>query len=303
MAQHEGRLPRRLRAQRPPVLPDARPETAQTVLPDLPRVGALDALLREVDSLRLTLETDLTLAAAAVENGAPQVAADIIDSDRDGLRFFEKRALEHVAELARPAKRRVRVPAAPFVAAAAVAGFLLGVVPHTTHPTTTDTISAQSASANASLATLERAASTGQTAEAIKAANALHGQIAEALASAQSDPVAAQAALTLLHKEQVALQNAGDSAALDQVLAASRQLSKTLLTVLNKGVAAKPRLASAPAVPVIASPEPRASTSPRPTHSTSPSPKPRTSSSTRPSSSPSPSPSSGNGLPGPPGFS
>ncbi len=296
MTQHEGRLPRRLRAQRPPVLPDARPETAETVLPDLPRVGALDALLREVDSLRLTLETDLTLAAAAVESGAPGVAVDIIDSDRDGLRFFEKRALGHVADLAQPAKRRIRVPAAPFVAAAAVAGFLLGVVPHTTRPTTTDTISAQSASASANLATLEKAAQTGQTQAVIVAAQQLHGQILTVLTLAKTDPAAAQAALELLSKEQRALQSSGDAAALDQILADSRSLTRQLKTILN-GVATKPRLASPPTVPVVPSAAPHATSSPQPSHS--PSAKPKPSSTTKPSSSPSPSPSSGNGLPDP----
>lgn len=293
---------RRLRPSRASDRP--KPETAGSVLPGVPRVDALDALLREVDSLRLTLETDLTLAAAAVEGGAPHLAADILDSDRDGLRAFEQRALGHLEELAAPRRRRLRVPAAPFVAAAAVAGFLLGVVPHTTRPTVPDTITAQAASADRSLADLEAAASSGQTAQAIAAANQLHGQIAQVLAAAQDDPKAAKAALALLHKEQVVLQSAGDAAALDQVLAVSRQLSRTLLTVLKT---APP--SSVPTAPVVvaASSHPRPHSSPTPTSrpATAPTSSPSPSAKPRPATSPSasPSPSSGTGLPGTPRFS
>ena len=118
MTERGSRPVRRLRSVRPPVTD----ETAASILPGHPRVGALDALLREVDGLRLTHETDLTLAAAAVEAGAPESAVDIIDSDRDSLHTFESRALGHLSDLAAgPVVRRhsrwSRVPAAPFVAA------------------------------------------------------------------------------------------------------------------------------------------------------------------------------------------
>ena len=299
MEEHQGRRPRRLRAQRPPVLPAGR-ESAESVLPDVPRVGALDALLREVDSLRLTLETDLTLAAAAVEHGSPQVAIDIIDSDRDGLRGFESRALEHVADLARP-KRRLRVPAAPFIAAAAVAGFVLGVVPHTTTPTQTDTTNASSDSATESLNQLTTAASNGETGAAILAANRMHAQLLAVIARAKTDPLAAREALELLRAEQFVLSNAGtDSAALTQALAASRQLSSRILLVLTTATAS-PHGSTPPIV--FTPPSPRQTTSPKP--ATAPTPKPATTTSPKaqPSSSPSPSGSPSGGLPNPPGFS
>jgi hypothetical protein len=299
MEEQQSRRPRRLRAQRPPELPVGR-ESAESVLPDLPRVGALDALLREVDSLRLTLETDLTLAAAAVESGAPQVALDIIDSDRDGLQGFEERALGHLADLARP-KRRLRVPAAPFIAAAAVAGFVLGVVPHTATPTQTDTRTVSSDSATESLNQLTTAASNGETAQAVQAANKMHAQLLAVVAQAKTNPVAAQQALALLRAEQFVLSNAsGGSAALTQALVASRQLSSRILLVLTT---AKPRV-SAPAVVVAPSPRPATTPSPKPTTSSSTRPKPTSSAS--PKSAPSPTPSgspNGGGLPGAPGFS
>jgi len=43
-----------------------------------PRVVGLDALLRELDGLRRTLETDMSLAASAVDAQAMTLARDII---------------------------------------------------------------------------------------------------------------------------------------------------------------------------------------------------------------------------------
>lgn len=306
MEEQRRRL-RRLRAQRPPVLPEVR-ESAESVLPDVPRVGALDALLREIDSLRLTLETDLTLAAAAVESGAPQVAVDIIDGDRDGVRGFEQRALGHLSELARP-RRRFRVPAAPFVAAAAVAGFVLGVVPHTTPaPTDAQTVSADSATE--SLNQLTTAASNGETDEAILAANRMHAQLLAVVAQAKTDPAAAQQALALLRAEQFVLANAGThSVALTQALAASRQLTSRILLVLTRAAGSPAPHGVPPTFTVVApSPDPRTTSSPKPTAtataSTKPQPKPTTTAAppVTPSPSPSGSPSGRGGLPSSPGF-
>jgi hypothetical protein len=299
MDEHQGRRFRRPRAQRTPELPTAR-ESAETVLPDIPRVGALDALLREVDSLRLTLETDLTLAAAAVEGGAPQVAIDIIDSDRDGLRSFEDNALGHVAELARH-RRRFRVPAAPFVAAAAVAGFLLGVVPHTSAPAQTDaTISSNLAAENLSL--LKAATSNGETDQAVEAANALHAQLLSVVAQAKTDPGAAATALALLQQEQQVLVSAGTgSPALNEALATSRQLTRLIRAVIATSA---PAPTQQPAVRVVvpsSSPSPKAKPTTSPT--ASPKAKPTTSPTAKPSSSPQPSSSPTHGLPAAPGFS
>jgi hypothetical protein len=302
MTEQQGRHRRRLRLQPSPVLPEDRHETAASVLPDVPRVGALDALLREVDSLRLTLETDLTLAAAAVENGAPQVAVDIIDSDRDGLAAFERRALGHVADLARPRRRRLRVPAAPFVAAAAVAGFLIGVVPHLNQPTQTDATNASQASATDSYNKLVTATQLGESIQAVAASNTLHAQLLAVVAQAQSNPGAALSALQLLTSEQNLLASVGTaSPALARALAASQLLSSQIRQALTPTV--RTSVSSPPAVHVVVPPSPRPTQSP----SSKPSPKPSSSARPQPASSsqpsPSSSPSSGSGLPGAPGFS
>jgi len=82
-----------------------------------PRAVSLDALLRELDGLRLTLETDLSLAAAAVDAGADVLARGILAGDQDELHAFQDRTLEQLRQLPAtvPAPRVARrlVPAHP----------------------------------------------------------------------------------------------------------------------------------------------------------------------------------------------
>jgi hypothetical protein len=300
MSEQDGKPARRLRAVRAAGAPEPARETAETVLPGLPRVGALDALLREVDGLRLSLETDLTLAAAAVEGGAPQIALDIIDNERAGLRAFESRALDHLADLAHPvldepASRRwwTRVPAAPFVAAAAVVGFLVGVVPHT-GGATPGQISASPASASQSLATLTRLAADGQTSQVRDAASTLHSQLMVLIGQAGSDPNAAKQGLLLLASERAVIAQSGDSQDLRDVLAASTSLSNQILNALPAAVRT---FAPTPPPVAVAVPSQTPSTKPSSKPSAKPSSKPSAKPSSKPStapatSSPSPSPSS-----------
>lgn len=311
MGEQDGKPVRRLRAARAAAGPEQARETAESVLPGLPRVGALDALLREVDSLRLSLETDLTLAAAAVEGGAPQIAVDIIDSERAGLRAFESRALDHLSDLAHPAQDEVatrrwwtRIPAAPFVAAAAVVGFLVGVVPHT-GIATTGQLSASPASASQSLATLTRLAADGQTSQVRDAAATLHSQLMVLIGQAGSDPNAARQGLLLLASERAVITQSGDSQALRDVLAASTSLSNQILNALPANV--RTFAPTPPPVVVVAapSPSPAATSSPKPTTkpTTKPTSKPTSKPTTKPttappaSSSPTPSPSPSSSAP------
>jgi hypothetical protein len=306
MDELKGRRARRLR--RGPEAPaHPAPETAESVLPDLPRVGALDALLREVDSLRLTLETDLTLAASAVEAGAIDVAGDILDSDREGLRRFEQRALGHVAELAAapPARqRRFRVPAAPFVAAAAVAGFLLGVVPHTGGGPTSD-VQATTTAAD-TFVQLSDAARRKDPSDLATAAAQLHDQLEIAISQARTDPKAATKALDLLALERQVIETSGSGSTglLQHVLAASLDLTKAIRSAMP--AVAPPAVRATPAVPAVTiSPRPYTSPAqPRPRTTSAPQSRSTTakpaSSPPSPSSTPSPATSSGTGtgLPG-----
>ncbi|MCW2601476.1 MAG: hypothetical protein JWM02_3305 [Frankiales bacterium] len=296
MSEAEGKPARRLRALRSRAAGEVTRETAETVLPDLPRVGALDALLREIDGLRLSLETDLSLAASAVEAGAPGIAADIIDGERDGLRAFESRALSHLSDLAEPVAKRnwwALLPAAPFVAAAAVVGFLIGVVPHDLGSTPTRAPTTQ-VSASQSLAQLTELATSGQTSKVRSAAVALHSQLMALVARAKTDPAAAQQGLLLLRTERAVIAQSGDSQALGDVLAASTRLSNLITEALPAAVR------TVPTPPPFTLPLPTSRPATKP--SSNPTSKPATTSTTKPatkaSSSAKPRPSSSPSGPG-----
>lgn len=293
MSEHDDEPVRRLRA----VSPDQVRETAEGVLPGLPRIGALDALLREVDGLRLALETDLSLAASAVEAGAPEVARDIIDSEIQGLRAFERRSLGHLSDLAfepvEPVHRHwwTHIPAAPFVAAAALVGFLVAIP----HPSGSGAITASTVSASESLNQITRLAASGQTSEMRDAAITLHNQLEALVAQAKTDPEAARQGLLLLSAEREVIAQSGDSQALTDVLAASNHLSNLIFQALPVSVRATTPRVPTPAgtIPTSApTSRPAAQSSPSPTAKPTPTtPSPTTTPSSRPTSSSQPSPS------------
>lgn len=249
-----------------------------------PRVDALTALLRDVDDLRLTLETDLTLAASAVEAGNPAVALEILDSDSKSVRKFEDRALEHLADLEEPPHRRriwANVHAGPVVAAAALVAVLAGVVPQALQPH--DSGAANYAAATSTVERIQELAAQGETAQVRVAANQLHAQLASVLTVANTDPAAAQQALMLLSYEQSAIVHSGDSVALADVLRQAAALASAIRAALPPG--------ARPAEPKVGV-QPAPSAAPKPQSSPKPSPKPSAKASTKPSSSASAKPSS-----------
>lgn len=274
-------------------------ETPESILPASPRVKALDALLREVDGLRLTLETDLSLAASAVEAGHPGLAADILDSDRSSVAAFETRALGHLDDLAAEHDpvvvplRRHRVGIAtlsPFVAAAAVIALVLGLAPKAGTPSDD---AATPVAAVQAIDALQEAAASGDTSTVRAASIQLHEQLLAVAAVAGDNPEMAQQALLMLSAEREAIVASGDMAALQDVLRKSTQLANQIRNALPRKVRV-----TVPAPPAVVAPAPSPSSSPspkpKPTPSSSPAPKPTPTSS--PSASPSASPS-GNGVP------
>lgn len=291
------------------------------VIDDLPepRIAELDALLREVDDLRCTMRRNLSLAATAVEAGADDLAGWLLLGEGGQVRAFEERALAHLDALearsagpdpvfeapAAPAARRTSrmLPAAPFVAAAAaVVGFLTGVVPGTggtpvTSPRTSN-------AALDSYAHLTRLASDGASASRISdAAKRFHADLAPLVAAAGSNPAAAEKAIALLQSERAVIAGEADSPALRAVLAQADALVRRLQATL-------PRRSIRQVVPlasVAPQDEPRASSSPKSSPKASPSPSPSPSPKSSPSPSPSPSSStassssSGGPVPGTPG--
>lgn len=302
----QSRRLRSVHALEPVSLPGPRSEeTAASILPAAPRVGGLDALLREVDDLRLTLETDLTLAAAAVEAGGTGTAIEIIARDIASLHEFEDSALHHLAGLEQPAAPRgrawgrfARLSAAPFVAAAAVVGLLLGVVPNGASPAAHTDLT--SVSAQSSLQQLTSFAAQGRTSEVRVAALQLHDRISALVDTSPDNPVAAQQALLLLSYERSVIVQSGDSAALHDVLVLSAALAAKIRSALpfslRTAVPAVPPLRPvvvAPAPPRSQQTKPKPAASPSPTTHASPSPKPTPSPSATPSrqASATPSPS------------
>lgn len=245
---------------------DGHPSTPATT--PAPRVADLDALLRDLDALRLSVSTDLSLAAAALDAGSPEVAGAIIDSDRATLLAFEQRALRHLERLStaaaaataqspappvlvpRPRKRsrasRMLMPAGPLLAAAAaVLGVLGGFV-----ATPSPDLSASSAStqtAAASYAELTRLTLDGADAAQVRrAAEQLHDELAGIVADAGSNPAAAQEALALLESEALVLDSSADRDALSQVIAEARAMVARLRAALPPA----PRTPRAPVVPL-----------------------------------------------------
>jgi hypothetical protein len=287
-----------------------------------PRVADLNALLSELDALRLTLQTDLTLAAAAVEAGVDQLAGELVDEDLAQLRHFSTRATTHLDALAEaeaggradhaadgeadeavhteqthrsvaPLGRRRMLPAAPLVAAAAaLLGFLAGVVPD-------QVVARQAPSMSSATLTsyeLSRLASQGAPPEQLRAiAEVLNDELAALVAQAADDPEAAQQALLLIETTTEVLARQGDQGLLREVMAETRALRARLEETLPRTSLRPARLARPEPRPVASvlprvldQPEQRrAASSPAPRSSPAVSPRPSPARST-----PAPSPTS-----------
>ena len=256
-----------------------------------PRVEALDALLRQVDDLRLTLSTDLSLAASAVEAGSPEIAAEILGADQDALHRFEIRALDHLAELETPAARKqsvwAQVHVAPIVAAAALVGLLAGLAPQALGPRNGSQLNV---AATDSLQRLQQLAENGDADQVRAASVQLHAQLADVVANAKTDPMAAQTALLLLTYEQSAIVHSSDSGALADVLRQSQALARAIVAAMP---AQSRPVATAVPVPAAPKPSPSTKTAAKPASSPSPSPATKPSASPKPAPSASPSPSQG----------
>ena len=288
-----------------------------------PRVPELHALLGEIDALRLTLQTDLSLAAAAVEAGADDLAAELVEGDLGELRRFASSAANRLARLSdevapveedevlpvSPLRRRRVLSGAPLMAAAAA---LIGFVAFVPGP---GDVSPQTTMTSATIAgyELSRLASEGAPDEQLRlAAEELNQELAVLIAQAENDPVAAQQALMLLDKTTAVLSSQGDSGVLRSVIAETRALRKMLREALPV-TAQRPARPSRPAVRTVvpllprvqeqpekerstSEPSSAAKSSPKPSPSptsASPSPSPEPEPSQQPSSSPSPDQSQG----------
>lgn len=303
MDAQDGQVP----APRRPALPRLRRTVAPTELPfavpgeQPPRVADLSALLGDIDALRLTLQTDLTLAAAALEAGAPELADELVGGDVAEVRAFGESALERLAALetaddevevaATPLPRRRILSAAPLMAAAAALIGFVAFVPDRGVPATPETSMTSAAMAGYELSRLAQA---GAPDEALAlAAEELNDELAELIAQAATDPAAAQQALMLLETTTQVLSRQGDSGVLRSVMAETQLLRAKLRQTLPDARPARSAVRkTTPAVvlPLVKEQPEKTresqSGSSKPTASPKPSPKPSPSASASPAPAP-----------------
>jgi hypothetical protein len=201
----------------------------------------LEALLAEIDGLRLRLTADLGAAAGALDAGAPEVARDALAGAQDDVAVFalrSDRALQDAgaaavagepAAVVRPLRRRagqrLGVLAPALTAAAALVAVLVGVVP-SAGPTAAQRPPITSAAA--SYAELLRLHEAGASAPRLAAAvRRLRADVARLVALAADDPATAEQALRLLEQEAALLRTL-DGEPLPPELAASQRLLAAL---------------------------------------------------------------------------
>jgi hypothetical protein len=293
---------------------------------DVPRVADISELLGEIDALRTSLSTDLSLAAAALEAGADGLAAELVDGDLAALHAFEASALGHLQSLdtalpdqaAAPPVRRMHrrmLPAAPVLAAAAALIGVLGGVGTGSGPASPAPAMTSAAAASWEL---NRLADEGAPAgELREAAEELNDRLAALVAVADSDPAAAQQALLLLRDTTQVLSSAGQPGELAAVLRETRALVAQLTAVLPQVPRTARTTGKVPVVPPVevqprrsapAQQDGRSTTTtgsgatpaatPAPKASTTPAPAPKPTPASSPSASPTAAPDSGPLFPG-----
>lgn len=285
--------------------------------PQQPELAAFQA---DLANLRLTLQSDLAAAAAAVDAQQTQIAREILAADRGELAEFSTRRLRELRATTPPPLPRRR-PALVMAAAATSAiallagGAALGFTARSgtggfsgaTRPATTNL--------NASLASFRNTVLDDRTdpTAVINAATALRASLLPLLSIAPGNPAAAREAVAVLQAEEQilsAVRPAGLQQVMQEVAALLAQLSAAAglpaqspsaipaIAELHPSAAASAAPTSRPrhvthkavASTSTASPTPKASIAP-----TQPSPQPSPSAAASTGTSPAPAPS--NSLP------
>jgi hypothetical protein len=270
-------------------MPRRRTRLGRTPRTDSERIAAVahdahvpvEEVLRDVADFRLALETDMIIAAAAVDADAPDLLADVVDEERLELATFHDRLLERLADAAaddeiaarraRKAPRPGRVSRVVAVAAAAVAVFgagramtgVPGGIGETSNVAAIQT-------ANQQYDDLNRAVNGTSPTSVSEAAEQLHDTLEQLISDHAGDPEVAHRAAQLLLQE-ISLLRESDPDGASQVLAQAR----TLVTMLERAAPPKVRQSVQPVLDAAApktSPKPKSSASPTP--SPTPSPKP-----------------------------
>ena len=257
----------------------------------------VEQVLRDVADFRLALETDMIIAAAAVDAENPEVLSEVIEGERLELATFHDRLLERLADAAaedeialrraRRAPRAGRVSRWVATAAAVAAVFGLGrtfVAP--TDLRDSAPVAAME-TADQHYARFSSAVTSDSPVAVREAAQQLHRTLQKLIDEHASDPEVAQRAAQLLQAE-ISLLRANDPDGASQVLAQARHL----VSMLERAAPPKVREAVKPVLDAAVAPSPKPKAS-KAKPSATPSPSAKSTPSEKPSSTPSESSSPG----------
>jgi hypothetical protein len=226
-------------------------------------------LLRDLDQLRRTLETDLTLAAAAVEEGSLELAVDVLDHDRAVLDTFSQRAGQHLRPRTRSRARRILTTSAGPIGLSAAAAALVamailgpgsgGGTPSTAEALTTRNTIALTALAQPYQALVELSADDAEDHQVRAAASRLDAGVRKAQPQFKADPVAATAVLSILQAEHQVLTARDNGGSMAQEIARNVELTRQVAASVPEGTVVPP------AVLPTATPTPAPSTTVEPT--------------------------------------
>lgn len=255
----------------------------------------LEALLRGVSDLRLTLDADLTVAAAAAEANRLDLAAEIVEFDRTELEAFAGAMERRVGRRGRPPelarksprvrlRQRFALAAAPAMLTAAAIVALVGMS-NGTSKSSAGSIQPQLVASYSALAELAR--TNRDPAALVAVGDQLNRSVAQLIAGAKQDPSKARLALRILIAEQqllTARRPNGAETLLAQARALVRRLEQTVPTSMLKDVPAPMVRPSSVSVPTalsaaaVSTPPTQATPSPEQiaTHSPAPAPQPPT---------------------------
>lgn len=225
-----------------------------------------DELRREVSRFRLQLDADLTVAAAAVDDGAPAVAADVLAAEARALPRFEQQLRGRVADLLRPrrgaSRRRVVAVAATTGLVGVIGGAALAAtaVGHSeratsvTAPASADLSPARTLAASQADTLTYAADHQLPTPTILAASGALRTTLLPLMAQAPRDGALASQLRSLLAAQRLALSSVPSP---DAEVDAAIRSTQSLLTQLAAGTSIATALSPGPA----ATPSRRASAS------------------------------------------
>ncbi|HEY5335398.1 MAG TPA: hypothetical protein VIJ71_05185 [Mycobacteriales bacterium] len=209
-----------------------------------------DELRREVSLFRLALDADLSIAAAAADEEAPTVAADVLGADSAALSDFERRLRTRVVDAVRRrhlthATRAARRRTAAVAAAAGLLGAVGGAAIAATAVTHSESRPSAVASSPADLSPAQTLAVSQAdtltyaaehllpTSTILAASGALRATLLPLMAQAPTDLSLASQLRSLLTAQRAALSSVPSP---DTQIVAAIQSTNSLLTQLATGV-------------------------------------------------------------------